>query len=91
MADEILKVGTLFISQNVLHLEKWMQDQVISAAITQLTKYKGLDGYLKTSPVRLGDFSLLLTTQKIRPTIATFIGIPGRLRSPIIEELFIAS
>lgn len=89
MADEIFKMGTLFISSDILHLDKWLQDQAISAAMSLLTKYKGQDGYLKSSSVRRGDFSLLLSRIRITPTMAAFIGIPGRAKSPIIEELFL--
>jgi len=90
MADEIFKMGTLYISSDILHLDKWLQDQVIMAAMSLLTKYKGQDGYLKPSPVRLGDFSLLLSRQRITPAMAAFIGIPGRAKSPIVEELFLS-
>lgn len=91
MADEIFKMGTLYIGSDILHLDKWLQDQAISAATILLTKYKGQDGYLKSSTVRRGDFSLLLSRQKVTPTMAAFIGIPGIAKSPIVEELFLAS
>lgn len=82
-------VGTLFVSVRVLQLEKWLVDQAISAAMMQLKKYKRLDGFLTPSPVRLGDFSLILAEHKITPIIASFIGIPGRSKAAIIEELFV--
>jgi len=90
MAEEIFKLGTLYISSDILHLDKWLQDQIISAAMTLLTKYKGQDGYLKSTPVRRGDFALLLSRQRITPSMAAFIGIPGIAKPPIIEELFLA-
>lgn len=90
MADEMFKMGTLFISKEVLQLENWLQVQVITAAMSQLSKYKGQDGYLRPSPIRTGDFSLLLSRERITPVIATFIGIPGRQKNPIIQELFVA-
>lgn len=91
MASEEFKVGTLFISQEVLQHEKWLIDVAIQAAQVQMRKYKGLHGFLKPSPVRVGDFSLILATYKISPAVATWIGIPGRAKAPIIQELFVAS
>lgn len=89
MADEIFKMGTLFIAKEVLQYEKWMVDLAISAAMSQLAKYKGQDGFLQPSIVRKGDFSLILGPARISPTVVTFIGVPGRARSPIIQELFV--
>lgn len=83
-------VGILFVSIQVLQLEKWLVDQVISASMMQMKKYKRLDGFLTPSPVRVGDFSLILAEHRLDPIIATFIGIPGMLKPPIIEELFVA-
>lgn len=93
MESEIVirKIGTLFIAKEVLGYEKWMVDAVISASMAQLNKYKPLHGFLKPSTVRLGDFSLVLCDYKLSPTVATFIGIPGRARAPIIQELFVQS
>lgn len=82
-------VGILYVSVQVLQLEKWLVDQVISAAMIQMKKYKRLDGFLTPSPVRLGDFSLILAEHRLDPIIATFIGIPGRSKAAIIEELFV--
>ena len=84
-------LGILYISQEVLQFDKWIQEQAISASMQQMKKYKYLDGLLRPSPVRLGDFSLLQANLKVSPVIASFIGIPGRLKAPIIEELFVAS
>ena len=84
-------LGTLFISNEVLMLDKWLVDQAISAASMVIKKYKYLDGFLKPSPVRKGDFSLVLAEAKLSPTVAAFIGIPGRAKAPIVQELFVAS
>jgi len=81
--------GTLYIAKEVLQYDKWITDQAISAATILINKYENLDGFLKPSPVRQGDFSLILATHKITPIVAAFIGIPGRAKAPIIEELFI--
>lgn len=89
MAQELIRMGTLFIAKEVLQEEKWLIDQAISAAMAQMTKYKPLHGFLKPSGIRKGDFSLILADYKLTPAIATFIGIPGRTRSPIIEELYV--
>ena len=91
MAEIPPKVGTLYIAHEVLQYEKWIADQAIHAAKLLMNKYKWLDGFLKPSPVRQGDFSLILADFKLQPVIASFIGIPGRGKSPIIEELFVAS
>lgn len=91
MADVVFKMGTLWISKEVLQVEKWMSDAAISAAMRQLSKYKPLHGFLSTAPPRSGDFSLILCDYKLSPAVATFIGIPGRARAPIVEELFVAS
>lgn len=91
MATEQFDIGTLFISQEVLQQEKWLVDAAIQAAQLQMRKYKGLHGFLKPSPVRSGDFSLILGTYKTQPAVATWIGIPGRAKAPIIQELFVAS
>lgn len=90
MVEVPKKLGTLFVSQEVLQLDKWIIDQAISAAMTQLRKYERLHGFLKPSPVRKGDFSLVLGDYKVSPIVATFIGIPGRAKAPIIQELFVA-
>ena len=84
-------LGTLFIAKEVLQYEKWIQDQAILAAMQLIKKYKYLDGLLKPSLVRQGDFSLILADLKVSPVVACFIGIPGRAKAPIIEELFVAS
>jgi hypothetical protein len=89
MAEQPPPRGTLYIAKEVLQFDKWMQDQVISAAMQQMNKYKYFDGFLKPSTVRHGDFSLLLADARLIPIIATFIGIPGRSRSPIIQELYV--
>lgn len=89
MADGVLKMGTLYISHEVLQHEKWMADKAISASITQLSKYMGLDGLLKPSLVRKGDYSLTILDLRVTPTIVTFIGIPSRTRAPIIQELYV--
>lgn len=81
--------GELFISKSVLLHEKWLTDQAIAAAEQMMKTYPELDGILRPSPVRLGDFSLVLVIHKLEPIIAAFIGIPGRLKPPIIEELFV--
>jgi len=91
MADEIFRMGTLWIAKEVLQQEKWMVDAVISASMSQMSKYKPLHGFLKPAQPRSGDFSLMLCDYKLTPAIATFIGIPGRSRSPIIEELYVGS
>lgn len=91
MAGEEFKVGTLFISHEVLQHEKWLIDAAITAAQVQMRKYKGLHGFLKPSPIRKGDFSLILASYKMSPAVATWIGIPGRTKPPIIQELFVAS
>ena len=88
MSDEIVSVGRLFIAHEVLQNEKWIVDQVVSAAKSQLNKYKPLDGFLTPSSVRTGDFSLVLSNYKPSPIIVEFIGIPGRGRAAIIQELF---
>ena len=83
--------GTLYIAKEVFHFDKWLFDQALAAANIQMKKYKTLDGFLKPSPVRLGDFSLIMAVHKIDPIVASFIGIPGRQKAPIIQELFVAS
>lgn len=90
MAEIPPRPGVLYIAHEVLQYEKWITDQAISAAMILMKKYKYLDGFLKPSPVRQGDFSLILADFKLEPVIASFIGIPGRSKSPIIEELFVA-
>ena len=74
-----------------MQLDKWLSDQAISASMILIKKYKYLDGFLKPSPIRRGDFSLVLADFKLDPVVAGFIGIPGRSKAPIIQELFIAS
>lgn len=91
MAEEILKLGTLYIAHEVLQHEKWIVDQAINASKSQLNKYKGLSGFLKPSPIRTGDFSLVLADYKLDPIVATFIGIPGRQRAAIVQELYVKS
>jgi len=91
MAEKPPPRGTLFIAKEVLQYDKWITDQAISAAMIVINKYEVLDGFLKPSPVRQGDFSLVLATHKIQPIVAAFIGIPGRSKAPIIQELFVAS
>ena len=83
--------GTLFISKSVMQFDKWLTDQAIAAAEIQMKKYELLDGFLQPSPVRQGDFSLIQAVHKVDPVIASFIGIPGRQKAPIIQELFVAS
>jgi len=90
MPEDVFKIGTLFISHEVLQQDKWLVEAAIGAAQIQMRKYKGLHGFLKPSPVRLGDFSLILATYKISPAVATWIGIPGKGKAPIIQELFVA-
>ena len=85
------KKGTLWISSEVLHQEKWILDQVLSTTRSLMTKYQNLDAFLSSSPVRQGDFSLIFAVSKIDPILAIFIGIPGRQRAAIVEELFVAS
>lgn len=89
MADGVLKMGTLYISHEVMQHEKWMYDKAITASMAQLSKYMGLDGLLKPSLVRKGDYSLTILDLRVTPTIVTFIGVPGRTRSPIIQELYV--
>ncbi len=84
-------LGTLYIAKEVFQFEKWLSDQAIAAANIQMKKYKVLDGFLKPSPVRQGDFSLVMAIHKVDPVVAAFIGIPGRAKAPIIQELFVAS
>lgn len=91
MSNEMFQTGTLWISQAVLHRPKQESDAAISAAKQMMAKYKGLHGFLKTSPVRSGDFSLVLADYRITPAVAVFIGVPGRGKPPIIEELFVAT
>jgi len=91
MVEPFEKLGTLYIAHETMMFEKWMIDQAVSAALTQLKKYKGFDGFLKPSRVRSGDFSLTLARFRVEPFIVTFIGIPGRSKSPIIQELYIKS
>lgn len=91
MAEKPPPRGTLYISREVLQYDKWMQNQTITAAMQQMNKYKYLDGFLKPSVVRHGDFSLVLADTKLIPIIATFIGIPGIARSPIIQEIYVKS
>lgn len=92
MSNEILTpLGTLYISNEVLMHDKWIVDQAISAAMSVVKKYKYLDAMLKPSKVRKGDFSLILADLKMSPTVAAFIGIPGRAKAPIIQELFVSS
>ncbi|MBA7699120.1 hypothetical protein ES703_107806 [subsurface metagenome] len=84
-------LGTLFIDRSVLLLDKWLTDQAIAAADIQMKKYKYLDGFLKPSPIRRGDFSFVLADHKVTPIVASFIGIPGIGKAAIIQELFVAS
>lgn len=89
MASEFDKLGTLYISQQVLQHEHWLIDQAISAAMIQMKKFRGHDGFLTPSKVRLGDYSLLMSRERINPVVATWIGIPGKAKAPIIQELFV--
>ena len=91
MEEEVVTIGTLYIAKEVLQHEKWMQDQAISAANSQLTKYFGLDGFLKPSKVRLGDYSLVMADYNVKPVVVNFIGVPGRARASIVQELFVAT
>jgi len=90
MVDERLQFGTLWIAKEVLQLPKWQQDKAISTSLIHLTKYKGLDGFLKPSPTRQGDFALIISNPKMPPVVAIFIGLPGQARAAIVEELFVA-
>ena len=90
MTEPVLTVGTLYISREVLQYEKWMVDQVISGAMSMLSKYMGLDGFLKPSVGRKGDFSLTICDLKVSPVVVVFIGVPGRSRASIVQELFTA-
>lgn len=91
MANQFDKIGVLFVSQQVLQHEKWMIDQAIAAAMVQMKQHRGLNGFLTPSTVRLGDYALLMTRERISPAVATWIGIPGKLKSPIIQELFVVA
>ena len=91
MTEIPARKGTLYISYEVLHYEKWIADQAIKAAYTLMNKYEFLDGLLSPSPVRQGDFALILADLKLSPVVACFIGIPGRAKAPIIEELFVSA
>lgn len=91
MAEQPPPLGTLFIAKEVLQYDKWMVDVALKAADMQMRKYKYLHGFLKPSTVRQGDFSLILADFKLQPVVATFIGIPGRSRAPIVQELFVGS
>lgn len=89
MPNEVLTIGTLFVAHECLQHDKWMLDQAISAALLQLNKYKGLDGFLLPSRVRKGDYSLLMAHYSPTPIVVTFLGIPGRAKAPIIQELYV--
>lgn len=91
MPEQTTPLGTLFIASEVLQHEAWQRNQAISAAITQISKYRPLDGLLIPSSVRSGDYALLLANLKADPKIVSFIGIPGRSRAPIVQELYVAS
>lgn len=90
MSEAPKYVGTLYISQQVLQHEKWLADQAIASATLLMRKYMGLDAILTPSPVRRGDFSLIIADLKVDPIVACFIGIPGRAKPAIVEELFVA-
>lgn len=89
MEEEILTLGTLYISHEVLQMDKWIRDQAISAAMIQMRKYLGLEGLLKPSKIRTGDFSLVMADLKVSPILVSFIGIPGRNRASIVQELYV--
>jgi hypothetical protein len=89
MDEKIEKHGRLFISHEVLQQEKWMVDQVISAAMLELRKYTGYTGYLKSATKRTGDFSLVISNDKLEPALVDFIGIPSKGRAAIVQELFV--
>lgn len=89
MDEQVLTIGTLYIAKEVLQNEKWMLDQVITASMLQMRKYLGLDGFLRPSKVRTGDFSLVIADYKVSPIVVNFIGIPGRSRTAIVQELFV--
>jgi len=91
MDEQILTLGTLYIAKEVLQFEPWLQEQAISAAMTQLKKYMGLDGFLRPSKVRKGDFSLVIADFKVTPIVVNFIGVPGRNRTSIMQELYVKS
>lgn len=90
MSDLPPPTGTLYIAKEVLQFDKWIYDQAIAAAMIQINKYKPFDGFLKPAPVRQGDFSLIIADAKLTPLIATFIGIPGRTKAPIVQEMYVA-
>lgn len=91
MSAEVSKIGTLYLSREVLQFDKWLIDKAIAAAMAKLRKYIGMDGYLRPSESRKGDFSLILGFHKIEPFAAVFIGVPSRARDCIIQELYVRS
>lgn len=90
MVEKPPPMGTLYIAREVLHFDKWMVDQAISASMILLKKYQPFDAFLRAAPVRKGDFSLIIADVKLTPFVAIFIGIPGIAKAPIVEEMFVA-
>lgn len=84
-----LPIGTLYISHQTLQHDSREVQSAISAALTLLSKYKGLDAYLRPHPERAGDYALILADHKIDPVVVAFIGVRGRGMSTIVEDLFV--
>lgn len=89
MPETPLPSGTLYIARECLLLDDWMISQAITSAVSQMSKLKYLDAFMKPSIVRKGDFSLIQAEHKITPLVASFIGVPGKGKPSIIQELYV--
>ena len=89
--DQLVQPGTLYIASEVLQQEKWIIDQVLAAAKLELRKHIPLDGYLRPTGVRSGDFALVISSTRIGASVVDFIGIPGRQRPAIVQQMYVTT
>lgn len=79
----------IFIDTRATVFEDWVLEKLFNAIRSQLRKYPELDAYVQPSEARKHDFTVTYAKHDPSPIVVQLIGLPSKVRSPIISTAYV--
>ena len=79
----------IFIDSRALDQVNWVVEKLLSALRSELRKQPELDAYVRPSETRTHDFTITYAKHDPTPILVQLIGIPDRIRAPIVTTAYI--
>lgn len=78
----------IFLDRNLLLLEDWMRERLITAVSAQTSRFEELSAFVRATGERRGDFTVLWFKYKPEPDVVQLVAVPGRGKTSIVQTLF---